>query len=94
MTTQLFSAAIAGSLPKPAWLSETNKLWPQWKAEGAELKQAKLDAWPPELGFGDWERRDRDRILLQTGRNRRLIFLFAMKRGRWSNPAALFFCEQ
>ncbi len=44
MTTQLFSAAIAGSLPKPAWLSETNKLWPQWKAEGEELKQAKLDA--------------------------------------------------
>ena len=44
MSTQLFSAAIAGSLPKPAWLSETNKLWPQWKAEGEELKQAKLDA--------------------------------------------------
>ena len=44
MSTQLFSTAIAGSLPKPAWLSETNKLWPQWKAEGEELKQAKLDA--------------------------------------------------
>jgi predicted dienelactone hydrolase len=26
--------AIAGSLPKPAWLAETGKLWPQWKAEG------------------------------------------------------------
>lgn len=44
MTTKLFNTAIAGSLPKPAWLSETNKLWPQWKAEGAELKQAKADA--------------------------------------------------
>ena len=44
MTTQLFNTAIAGSLPKPAWLSETNKLWPQWKAEGNELKQAKADA--------------------------------------------------
>ncbi|MCY7369418.1 MAG: methionine synthase [Polaromonas sp.] len=44
MSTQLFTTAIAGSLPKPAWLSETNKLWPQWKAEGDELKQAKLDA--------------------------------------------------
>ena len=44
MTTQLFNTAIAGSLPKPAWLSETNKLWPQWKAEGEELKQAKADA--------------------------------------------------
>ena len=40
----LFSSTIAGSLPKPAWLSETNKLWPQWKAEGADLTQAKADA--------------------------------------------------
>ena len=44
MTTKFFNTAIAGSLPKPAWLSETNKLWPQWKAEGEELKQAKADA--------------------------------------------------
>jgi 5-methyltetrahydropteroyltriglutamate--homocysteine methyltransferase len=43
-STLLFPTAIAGSLPKPAWLSETHKLWPQWKAEGAELAQAKLDA--------------------------------------------------
>ena len=40
----MFDTAIAGSLPKPAWLAETQKLWPQWKAEGAELAQAKLDA--------------------------------------------------
>jgi 5-methyltetrahydropteroyltriglutamate--homocysteine methyltransferase len=40
----LFPTSIAGSLPKPAWLSETNKLWPQWKAQGPELAQAKLDA--------------------------------------------------
>ena len=33
----MFPTAIAGSLPKPAWLAETNKLWPQWKASGAEL---------------------------------------------------------
>jgi 5-methyltetrahydropteroyltriglutamate--homocysteine methyltransferase len=39
-----FPTAIAGSLPKPAWLAETNKLWPQWKAQGNELSQAKLDA--------------------------------------------------
>ncbi len=39
-----FPTAIAGSLPKPAWLSETQKLWPQWKQEGADLAQAKLDA--------------------------------------------------
>ena len=40
----MFPTAIAGSLPKPAWLAETQKLWPQWKASGAELAQAKLDA--------------------------------------------------
>ena len=27
----MFETAIAGSLPKPSWLSETEKLWPQWK---------------------------------------------------------------
>lgn len=40
----LFTTAIAGSLPKPAWLAETEKLWPQWKAQGPELQQAKADA--------------------------------------------------
>ena len=40
----LFTTAIAGSLPKPSWLAETEKLWPQWKAQGPELAQAKADA--------------------------------------------------
>ena len=40
----LFPTSIAGSLPKPSWLSETNKLWPQWRAEGDELLAAKRDA--------------------------------------------------
>jgi len=40
----MFHTAIAGSLPKPAWLAETHKLWPQWKAEGAALLEAKADA--------------------------------------------------
>lgn len=44
MTRPLFSATIAGSLPKPGWLAETNKLWPQWKSEGEALAQAKADA--------------------------------------------------
>src|SRR6202008_1115683 len=44
MTRPLFSATIAGSLPKPGWLAETQKLWPQWKSEGAELAQSKADA--------------------------------------------------
>ena len=40
----MFETAIAGSLPKPSWLAETQKLWPEWKSQGAELAQAKLDA--------------------------------------------------
>ena len=44
MTTRLFPTSIAGSLPKPAWLAETQKLWPSWKASGAELDAAKRDA--------------------------------------------------
>ena len=40
----MFSTAIAGSLPKPEWLAETNKLWPKWQAEGDALRQAKADA--------------------------------------------------
>jgi 5-methyltetrahydropteroyltriglutamate--homocysteine methyltransferase len=43
-TNTMFPTAIAGSLPKPAWLAETEKLWPQWKAQGPELQQAKADA--------------------------------------------------
>jgi 5-methyltetrahydropteroyltriglutamate--homocysteine methyltransferase len=40
----MFETAIAGSLPKPSWLAETEKLWPDWKASGAELERAKADA--------------------------------------------------
>ena len=40
----MFETAIAGSLPKPSWLAETEKLWPEWKSSGAELDRAKADA--------------------------------------------------
>jgi len=40
----MFRTAIAGSLPKPAWLAETDKLWPQWRAEGAARTDAQRDA--------------------------------------------------
>ncbi len=40
----MFKTTIAGSLPKPAWLAEPEKLWAAWKSEGAELVQAKRDA--------------------------------------------------
>ncbi len=40
----MFETTIAGSLPKPAWLAEPNRLWAPWRLEGAELDQAKADA--------------------------------------------------
>ncbi len=40
----MFETTIAGSLPKPSWLAETDKLWPRWKTEGVELEHAKNDA--------------------------------------------------
>lgn len=40
----LFPTTVAGSLPKPEWLAEPNKLWAPWKLEGAELNNAKRDA--------------------------------------------------
>ena len=40
----LFPTTIAGSLPKPEWLAEPNKLWAPWKSQGDELMRAKRDA--------------------------------------------------
>jgi len=40
----LFPTTIAGSLPKPSWLAEPNKLWAPWRLEGEELASAKDDA--------------------------------------------------
>jgi 5-methyltetrahydropteroyltriglutamate--homocysteine methyltransferase len=40
----LFPTTIAGSLPKPEWLAEPNKLWAPWKLSGDDLVIAKRDA--------------------------------------------------
>src|ERR1700688_3626024 len=40
----LFPTTIAGSLPKPAWLAEPNKLWAPWRLQGEELATGKDDA--------------------------------------------------
>jgi 5-methyltetrahydropteroyltriglutamate--homocysteine methyltransferase len=40
----MLETTIAGSLPKPFWLAEIDKLWPAWKATGADLEMAKRDA--------------------------------------------------
>ena len=40
----IFPTTIAGSLPKPPWLAEPNKLWPAWRLSGEALARAKRDA--------------------------------------------------
>jgi len=40
----MLETTIAGSLPKPAWLAEPEKLWAAWRHEGAALEAAKRDA--------------------------------------------------
>ena len=37
----MFTTTTVGSLPKPDWLAEPEKLWPEWRLSGAELKRAK-----------------------------------------------------
>jgi 5-methyltetrahydropteroyltriglutamate--homocysteine methyltransferase len=41
---RMFPTTIAGSLPKPSWLAEPNKLWAPWRLSGHDLAAAKLDA--------------------------------------------------
>src|SRR6266480_759081 len=40
----MFATTIAGSLPKPAWLAEPNRLWAPWRLSGDELAAAQRDA--------------------------------------------------
>ncbi|WP_313455896.1 methionine synthase [Stenotrophomonas sp.] len=44
MTNTLLPTSTAGSLPKPSWLAEPEKLWSPWKLEGEALTEAKQDA--------------------------------------------------
>ena len=40
----MYKTTIAGSLPKPGWLAEPEKLWAPWRLEGLELERGKRDA--------------------------------------------------
>src|SRR5262245_36660767 len=40
----MFETTVAGSLPKPAWLAEPDRLWAPWRLDGAELEAGKRDA--------------------------------------------------
>ena len=41
---KLLQTTIAGSLPKPSWLAEPEKLWAPWRLTGDELAAGKRDA--------------------------------------------------
>ncbi len=41
---KLLPTSTAGSLPKPVWIAEPEKLWSPWKLQGDELIEAKKDA--------------------------------------------------
>jgi 5-methyltetrahydropteroyltriglutamate--homocysteine methyltransferase len=40
----LLPTSTAGSLPKPSWLAEPEKLWSPWKLQGGNLVEGKQDA--------------------------------------------------
>lgn len=40
----LLPTSTAGSLPKPSWLAEPEKLWSPWKLTGSDLAKGKQDA--------------------------------------------------
>jgi len=40
----MYKTTIAGSLPKPSWLAEPEKLWAPWRLEGEDLEYGKKDA--------------------------------------------------
>ena len=40
----MIETTVAGSLPKPAWLAEPEKLWPAWKLAGDALVEGQQDA--------------------------------------------------
>lgn len=41
---RILPTSTAGSLPKPSWLAEPEKLWSPWKLQDEELIEAKQDA--------------------------------------------------
>jgi 5-methyltetrahydropteroyltriglutamate--homocysteine methyltransferase len=40
----MYKTTIAGSLPKPGWLAESEILWAPWRLEGEDLERGKRDA--------------------------------------------------
>lgn len=51
---KLLPTSTAGSLPKPSWLAQPEKLWSPWKLEGAALREGKQDALRLSLAEQQW----------------------------------------
>jgi 5-methyltetrahydropteroyltriglutamate--homocysteine methyltransferase len=55
-----FRTTIAGSLPKPAWLAEPERIFPTWRLEGADLIEAQRDA--TRIAIGEQQRAGIDTV--------------------------------
>jgi hypothetical protein len=56
----MLRTTIAGSLPKPAWLAEPNKLWPAWRHSGADANdKTKVAPHLAALGWVPYAAKDR-----------------------------------
>ncbi|TQJ30335.1 methionine synthase [Microbacterium sp. SLBN-146] len=67
----LLPTAIVGSLPKPSWLAEPEKLWSPWKLEGDALREGKRDA----LRIAVQEQSNRGIDILSDGEQSRQHFV-------------------
>ena len=77
----MFETTIAGSLPKPSWLAEPRKLWPQWKLAGEALAEAKRDA--TLLNDGEAHNMGRDEVIGHDLRYDRADEFLEIVLGHW-----------
>ena len=67
----LLPTAVVGSLPKPSWLAEPEKLWSPWALEGAALVEGQQDA----LRAAVHEQRQRGIDIVSDGEQTRQHFV-------------------
>ena len=67
----MLETTTVGSLPKPGYLAETEKLWPAWRLSGKELEMAKQRA------TIEWLRHQKDAgiHILTAGEQHRIHFV-------------------
>ncbi|MBV8602620.1 MAG: methionine synthase [Candidatus Eremiobacteraeota bacterium] len=73
----LYPTTVAGSLPKPGWLAEPERLWPTWRLGGPELREAMEDA--TRIALGEQERAGID--LVTDGEQSRQHFVHGFLAG-------------